>query len=299
MSANGSTDGHVDIWTTDDARSARTHRGGQRVQGLGFDPSGDLLIASRVDQFVTVWDTRSGSVVQHMRIGGPVTLNPQSAEVAAVLDGDVKVWDLRTGAELRDLEQGDLWDNPCALTYSPDGSRLAGAPCARDGAAMVTVWTAESAQTDLQMSATWGPELQWSPDGVRLAVLLGRRRDDTYWEEFRLWDGNEFTTLMESGTTVGGFDWSPDSRMIASGMAGPDSERSVVLWDVESGAQSGVLPGRTNPVFSPDGAYLAVGIPGHGPELYGVPSPTPTATSTPRPGPAGARIYLPAASQRG
>ena len=72
-------------------------------------------------------------------------------------------------------------------------------------------------------------------------------------------DGEALFTLQGHGDMVKSVSFSPDGRLVASG----SQERSVRLWDVETGAGVKTLEGHGGTVFSvcfsPDGKQVASG----------------------------------------
>jgi WD40 repeat protein/tetratricopeptide (TPR) repeat protein len=88
------------------------------------------------------------------------------------MDGRVEVWRLADGVRLWSWSRS-LQGLPCRVSFSPDGSRLAGA----GGAGEVIVWDTATGQEVLNLPAGASSlrEVQFSPDGRWLAVLGGHR----------------------------------------------------------------------------------------------------------------------------
>ncbi|GHO84723.1 WD40 repeat domain-containing protein [Dictyobacter formicarum] len=95
-------------------------------------------------------------------------------------------------------------------------------------------------------------EIQWSPDGKRIASSDGVTLD--------IWDAltgeHAFRVPLKS---IGRFTWSPDNRYIATTESKTDS--SIQIWDTTTNKIKLVLAGKVNPlvapVWSPDGKYIA------------------------------------------
>ncbi len=149
------------------------------------------------------------------------------------------------------------------LSVSPDGKTLAGA-CA-DGT--IRLWDRDSGK--LRASLAGHKYQAWlavfSPDGRKLASVAGpwqQNAADNGQAEARVWD---LTTNREIGELPGHISpvmavaWSPDGKMIVTGMR----NGGVRLFDAASRKELRVLPGHKEgaraAVFSPEGRYLATG----------------------------------------
>jgi small GTP-binding protein len=118
------------------------------------------------------------------------------------------------------------------------------------------VWDTATGETTatLPLRTRFVRDLAWSPDGRRLAFAPGYPdRGIRIWEL----DGAQ-ETLVVPGSAGGDFlAWSPDGRFIVSS----PGDRSIGVWDAESGRLVRILEGNTEPVlnvaFSFDGRLLA------------------------------------------
>jgi WD40 repeat protein len=130
----------------------------------------------------------------------------------------VHAWDVRAGQPLGTVSLRGI---PCALAYSPDGSRLA-------IDAGTTIYIHDG--TTLELRCKWKvrytqwPGLAWSPDGRRLA----RTDQGTTVRLFDAASGRQEVALGR-GVELASAAFSPDGLTLATGTyAGP-----VRVWDME------------------------------------------------------------------
>jgi WD40 repeat protein len=165
---------------------------------------------------------------------------------------------------LRNLSPGE----PCgalAITFSPDGSRLAGG-----NDAALKVWDVNSPRdpVTVKFSKPWmgiAGLLQFTADGK---TILGVGHDQTANDGthgLRRWDAATGNELLPSVNLVGRRGWaryclSPDRTTLAG--VGAQEERIVRLYDARTGTpRFPEIAGHTRPVvgvaFSPDGRLVA------------------------------------------
>ncbi len=151
-------------------------------------------------------------------------------------------------------------ENVNAVSYSPDGARLASV----SDDDTIRIWDAE---TGLELQVLRGHEegvesVSFSPDGTRLA---SGSLDGT----IRIWgaeNGVELQVLRGHEEIAKGFvgsvdtvSYSPDGMRLASG----SSDNTIRIWDAETGVELQVLRGHSATVetisFSLDGTRLASG----------------------------------------
>ncbi len=214
----------------------------------------------------------------------------------ATLDKDrrsVRLWDPATGAALGSLRRTE--DPVHALTYSPDGKRLA----ASYGDNTIQVWDPATATVAAVLRGHEQPArlLSFSPDGRRLVsragdglrlwdtatgqilavvpgqggpfpfcfLAAGQRLVLCREREISLWDattGRRIAVMGNHEQHILHLTASRDGQWIASH---GDHERSIRLWNGAAGKEAAVLQGHTVApsvfAFSPDGSRLASGSP--------------------------------------
>lgn len=139
-----------------------------------------------------------------------------------------------------------------ALTWSPDGSRLASG--AEDNT--VNVWDAASGKLVFTMRGHTDmiTSVAWSPDGSKLASASS---DGTV----RLWNParGEVIATLATGATPNAVSWNPDGFGLAAGL----NNGGIQVWDLAHDNQSVVFKHAGSflePVaWSPDGKIIACG----------------------------------------
>ncbi|MBI3829916.1 MAG: WD40 repeat domain-containing protein [Planctomycetes bacterium] len=146
---------------------------------------GRLAVVFHDGQSATVWDMETGKV--QAELAGPVYNNPPWTEISpggrwlASLDvwsGTIDLWDLRTGKIASTLQAGTERGDMSALSFSPDGTRLA----TRFGANGVRVWKVEdgSEVCTFKEHADEPYGVSWSLDG-RWMVSVDRNEVAFVW----------------------------------------------------------------------------------------------------------------------
>jgi WD40 repeat protein len=187
--------------------------------------------------------------------------------------GRLTVWDAETGQELLVLQDLSAVVGMCA--FGPDGKRIAfsrnvthpeQATCASE----VVVASADSGKELLSVllpgSESWA--LAFSPDGRKVAAILGDESAKDGQEEVRVWDATTGQLLQTLGSFKGcrsSLTFSPDGGSIAVVPANCFASLEGGLWDVSSGKKHFTLGGAaTLPAgvaFSPDGRRIVINGP--------------------------------------
>jgi WD40 repeat protein len=181
--ASASRDRTVKLWGTSTGRELFTFRGHQGdVLAVRFSPDGKRIASAGLDQTVKLWDPATGEILMSLEctsteggVGlkqGMLAFSPDGRRLAGCQTpgntsaGEVRVWDAATGQRLLTIPAHSNHIN--AVTYSPDGTRLATASNDKT----IKLWEAATGEEILTLRGHNAGvlALAFSPDGQRLAT---------------------------------------------------------------------------------------------------------------------------------
>ncbi|MFM9047366.1 MAG: WD40 repeat domain-containing protein [Cyanobium sp.] len=212
-------------WLAEHAIRSLRMKYGKEVQDISWSPDGSHLACALVDETIQLWDPTRGVCLR-------------------TLDGYTGT----SASDSRTLTSSSRR----TLTWSPDGSRLAGLVNKS-----ICVWEASSGACLLTLedpAIDHFRAVAWSPDGRQLASISNG--------PIRLWDAQSgaCTPLPQSSHPTGDslLAWSPDGRHIAASFTGEGIQVVDAIND-----EGTLLPGEMNHfvpaiAWSPQGRWLAV-----------------------------------------
>ena len=234
------------------------------VQFLPLD--GGLMLTSSYDSLVT-WTAmrplQTRRLVDNDRLLG-FSLSPDGDRVVVATLSGARIIELRTGRTELEFD-GERLPQLVWPQWSPTGDRIA--TLTRTAINLWNPATGELQRSiDIEtLGARASARIAWSPDGGRIAALVGRAA--TLYV-FRVEDGTvEFKDLAHEGVAIH-IEWSPDGALLATG----GNDGLVKLWDTSDWTVSQALLNEGNlqiggrsPIdaiaFSTDSRRIAVAVP--------------------------------------
>lgn len=230
---------------------------------IAISRNGLTLATGSGEKIIKIWDIHSNKYLQslegHLSEINTIAFSSNSQIMATgSVDRTVKLWDITTGKCLKTL-QGRT-DFVHSVEFGDDGKIIASGSQHE-----IRLWDVSSGQciTNISEYKDWLYSLALSPDGQLLACAnLG---NDNHiirlWQVQYLHRGNGFHTpekILQGHTdNIWSIAFSPDGKIIVSG----SSDRTVKIWDSQTGQCLNTLLGHTRPVlsvaFSPNGQIIA------------------------------------------
>jgi WD40 repeat protein len=269
--ASSDDDGVITLWDVA-TRKARTTMSmpAKYVRALAYSPDGKTVASGDRKKLIQLRDAATGKP-----LGAPleqgqsvwaVAFSPDGKTLAAGGNGAVKLWDVAAGKETATIRGSALVKS---LMFSPSGKQLA-----VGGGYVIRLCDVEKAQ---EYASLEGVKAAYSPDGKTLAAVRPTTValcDLTAGGKDRLvLEGEKGVLPSTPDGEMGGIAFSPDSKALAT--AGRD--RTVRLWDTQTGKELAVFKGHTaaaiSAAFSPDGKLIASGGEDKTVRLWEMPAP--------------------------
>ncbi|KAI9713152.1 MAG: hypothetical protein M1820_001137 [Bogoriella megaspora] len=259
---SGFQDTNVFLWDIDSGRVLRKISHSSRVNTVTFSPNGKWLASGCENGTVYLRDAASGDALASLnastRSVSKVVFSPSSKHIVANGGSSVHKWEAKSGKLLATLKY-DKWVDD--IVFSPDGKQLA----------VVCKYAAEvwlrDAQSDEMLSkirhSDYVGAIAFSPDGKSLASAS---ESGAVW----LWDiqlierhqrhgeRSESSAMLQGHSDkVTSIVVSPNGKQLAS----TSRDKTVRVWDAESGQTLRILKGHTETVwkalFSEDSNLIA------------------------------------------
>lgn len=263
--ASGGLDQAIRLWDLDIQQCLQTWHGHSNcMRSIAFSPDGSTLASGGDDAIVRLWDWEAGeysrSFEGHTSGVWSVNFSPDAQTlVSGGFDQTVRLWNIQTGQCTQKLHGKTGWIY--AITYHPEGQLLAS--CSIQP--VILLWDSRTGQCLKQLHGHTDPvwSVAFSPDGQHLASVGADRM-------VKLWNVHTGECVQ---TFQGHRDWLytvtfiPRDGQVESpeqsnyGLASAGADRTLKLWDVQSGKCLRTLQGHTDWVYAiaahPTGKFLA------------------------------------------
>jgi WD40 repeat protein/beta-lactamase regulating signal transducer with metallopeptidase domain len=257
--ASAGYDKLIRVWDLDTLKEQFTlsgHKGA--VRALAFSPDGKVLASGAGDQTIKLWNLEArkeqATFTGHEGTVRALAFSADGKSLASGSeDATVRVWDMAGTAKwVLKGHNGKV----CAVAFSPRGRYVV-------SAGMDVTCRVWDTMTGHQVQSLRGhndalTSLAWSPDG-RFLVTAG------YDRSMKLWVVTTGPWRMLTGHTgpVKTAVFSPDGKFILSGGGWPKGDKTLRLWDAQTGKEIRKFEGHTDQVstaaFAPDGKTILSG----------------------------------------
>lgn len=247
----------VDFTCSDLSRCAFTETLGN-ILWVAFSPNGQLLATCDTDCNVRVWEVKSGQLLLicrgHANWVRFVVFSPDGKTLASCgADCTVKLWNVQDGVCIKTFMGHE--HEVFAVAYSPDGQQLASA----SGDRTVKLWDVRDGHclNTLTGHTNWVRSVAFSPNGKMLASS-GADHTIRVWNVSRVgnqedgavgkWGEENPRSKILTGHSgwVRSIAFSPDGEVLASA----SSDRTIKLWDYETGDCLRTYTGHQSSVYS-------------------------------------------------
>jgi len=229
--ATANDDKTLRIWDAYTGNCLQTLSGhSQEVLCVTYSPQGDQIASGGLDCTVRLWNIKKGecsyTLSGHNEPIHDITYSPEGDKLAtAGSDSTIRLWDARTGINLHILSGHDV----TGIAFSSKGDQLASTGQAQT----VRLWDVQSGACSQTLAGHSGRTVKYSPNGTQIASGGDQM--------VQLWDISAGHSMK-----VNNVQCSPKGDLIAS----CSSDRTIRLWDVDTGVCRRTLSGHRDSVFS-------------------------------------------------
>lgn len=256
--ASGGSDHIIRLWGMADGQlierqTLRGHRGA--ILRLVFSPTGQLMVSSSADQTLCIWDPHTGHCLQELRgqtrISQALAFSPDGQYlVSGNDDGVVEQWEITNKLEEVQNQRSAVRISPpfatvpggcTTLTFSPDGSLLAGAGPDHT----IILWHVSNRQKWISLKTPVNSTiyaLAFRPHQDKQLLQLASSSGTgaiCFWNIDRNSAHHHLNYVRNDHEgSVRSLQFTPDGQTLISGGA----DETIKLWQVETGQCLATLP---------------------------------------------------------
>ncbi|GHO97666.1 hypothetical protein KSF_077140 [Reticulibacter mediterranei] len=264
---------------------------GEGIYGLQWSPDGKQIISTGSGVYgwdamnganvikyasLTLIDISAGATQEELRQPRQLfaQLSPDGKLLAVWNTKQIEMYDTITGKQIKTFTYNFSSDREhfsSSVGWSTDGKSLkAIAQLTENGEihpSISKLVTYDVATGEMMQEVTLNVKgmldrVRWSPDGRYVAAGLGSEGSVYVFDSTT---GKTISKHFGSGPTETiTLSWSPDSKQIAASF-----ENGIHIWDAATAKNVVIYQGEDNPVWSPNGKYIAV-VNGIGPGTVGI-----------------------------
>jgi WD40 repeat protein len=235
-------------------------RNGPFAPAIAFYPDGHTLLTGGVAGHLTVWDTRSRTVLRTVNIGAPVMgadVSPDGRLIAVQTQpqgSTGSVVQIRPSSGGKPLWSGRVQDGGSGVYFSPDGRTVSALGCCT-AFSTVESWDARSGRHLFRRRlSNHATAIAFSPDS-RVLGIGTESGQALFWSARR--GGPAAPPLHVATASIAAMSFSPNGKQLAVS----STDESTTLWNLAYRKQVGdSFPARpltiTVPVFERNGALL-------------------------------------------
>ena len=191
---SGSSDRTLNLWDADTGERLMTFEGHEGiVWSVAFSPDGETIVSASEDRTVRLWNAADGSLLKtftgHTNLVWSVAYHPGGDLVASGgWDGAVRIWNVDAHADELALQEPFVsYDREVlSVEFSPNGRTLAVGLNDSENDNTLKLWELTPRRELRSFDTTSRHDLDFSPDGFRLAAAGAADGTITLWRSSHL-----------------------------------------------------------------------------------------------------------------
>jgi WD40 repeat protein len=221
-----------------------------------YSPDGSKIVIADSKGRISIWDATTGKEIRRLSGNSNIVFSPNGRFLASfgTIDPTIKIWDTQSFVLLRSINQSSVE----AMTFSPDGTRIAGA-IESGNIFVVKIWNAANGNEIRTLtghtSLIWS--VRYSPDGKQIVTASTDR-------SIRIWDAENGQNIrtISGGTLFPNAVYSPNGQFIAAYATNWGNNIDAIrIYNAATGQELRLIPAKLDSfdiIYSTDGKTLLV-----------------------------------------